>query len=75
MRKILLAFDGSHFSEGAIEFANQLNKRNPVLLVGIFLPLIDYSALWSYSGGGKINGSGSVLGSLRWKELFYCYLK
>lgn len=53
MKKILLAFDGSHYSEGAMEFARQLHNINPVFLAGVFLPQIDYSALWSYSGGGK----------------------
>src|SRR5687767_7887011 len=53
MKKILLAFDGSHFSEGALEFARQLHNINPVYLAGIFLPQINYSALWSHSGGGK----------------------
>lgn len=51
MRKLLIAFDGSHFSEGAIEFARQLNRREPVLLTGAFLPLTDVSHLWSYAGG------------------------
>ena len=53
MKKILLVFDGSHFSEGAIAFARQLHNFSPVYLAGIFLPQINYSALWSYSGGGK----------------------
>ena len=53
MKKILLAFDGSHYSEGALEFARQLNYINPVYLAGIFLPQVNYSALWSHSGGGK----------------------
>ena len=57
MKKILLAFDGSHYSEGALEFARMLHEKNPVFLAGIFLPQIDYSALWSHSGGGK---SGSL---------------
>jgi nucleotide-binding universal stress UspA family protein len=57
MKKVLVAFDGSHFSEGALEFARQLNTRNPLLLIGAFLPQINYSALWSLSGGGK---AGSV---------------
>jgi nucleotide-binding universal stress UspA family protein len=54
MKKILLAFDGSHYSEGALEFAKRLNQKNPIFLAGIFLPQIDYSALWSYSGGSKL---------------------
>lgn len=49
MKKILLAFDGPHFSEGAFEFARKLNEFSPILLTGIFLPLFDYSSLWSYS--------------------------
>lgn len=57
MKKILLAFDGAHFSEGAFEFARKLNELSPILLTGIFLPLFDYSSLWSYSaaaGGGMV---------------------
>jgi nucleotide-binding universal stress UspA family protein len=53
MKKVLLAFDGHHFSEGALEFARQLNAKSPLLLTGVFLPQVDYSALWSHSGGGK----------------------
>lgn len=49
MKKILLAFDGPHFSEGAFNFARKMNELSPILLTGAFLPQIDYSALWSYS--------------------------
>jgi hypothetical protein len=49
MKKIILAFDGAHFSEGAFEFARKLNECSPILLTGVFLPLLNYSALWSYS--------------------------
>ena len=52
MKKILLAFDGGHFSEGAFEFARKLNERKRILLTGVFLPQVDYASLWSYSGGG-----------------------
>lgn len=51
MKKILLAFDGGHFSEGAFEFARQMNEFSPVLLTGVFLPHTYYSGLWSYAGG------------------------
>jgi len=51
MKKILLAFDGTHFSEGAFEFARRMNEQSPVLLTGVFLPQIDYANLWSYAGG------------------------
>jgi hypothetical protein len=49
MKKIVLAFDGSNFSEGAFEFARQLNDIEPVLLTGVFVPQVDYASLWSYS--------------------------
>jgi hypothetical protein len=51
MRKILLAFDGIHFSEAAFEFAKQLNERNPILLTGVFLPHVNYANLWAYADG------------------------
>lgn len=50
MKKILLAFDGANFSEGAFEFAKRLNKLQPILLTGVFLPQVDYANLWSYAG-------------------------
>jgi hypothetical protein len=53
MKKILLAFDGHHFSEGALTFARELNEKSPIFLTGAFLPQIDYANLWSYSGGGS----------------------
>ena len=49
MKKILLAFDGSHFSEGAFEFVRGLNELQRILLVGVFVPQIDYANLWSYA--------------------------
>lgn len=52
MRKILITFDGSHYSEGAMDFARLLNKKDRILLTGAFLPQVDFANLWSYSGGG-----------------------
>lgn len=49
MKKIILAFDGTHFSEGAFAFAKQLNALQPVLLVGLFLPQSELANLWSYA--------------------------
>jgi len=51
MKKLLLAFDGAHFSEGAFEFARKLNEMQPVLLTGVFLPQVEYANLWSYADG------------------------
>lgn len=50
MRKILLAFDGTHSSKGAFEFARRINQHSPVLLTGVFLPQINYANVWSYAG-------------------------
>lgn len=42
-------FDGTNFSEGSFEFARQLNKLQPLLVTGVFLPQVDYANLWSYA--------------------------
>ncbi len=42
MEKILVAFNETRFSNGAFEFARQLNKRQPALLTGVFLPEPSY---------------------------------
>jgi hypothetical protein len=51
MKKILLAFDSVHFSEGSFNFARQLNDLHSVLLVGVFVPQLSYANLWSYAEG------------------------
>jgi nucleotide-binding universal stress UspA family protein len=51
MKKVLLAFDGTRFSMGAFEFARHLNDLEPILLTGVFLPQVDFSASWSYARG------------------------
>lgn len=53
MKKIILAFDGTHFSTGAFEFVRQLNETQPILLVGIFLPQTSLANLWSYAEGDR----------------------
>lgn len=65
MKKILLAFDGAHFSEGAFEFARKLNELSPILLTGVFLPQIDYASLWSYSAAAS---AGMVIPLLEEKD-------
>jgi hypothetical protein len=42
VKKIIIPFDGAHFSQGAFSFARRLNKMNPILLAGIFLPELYY---------------------------------
>ena len=51
MKKIILAFEGTHFSDGAFEFARRLNELHPVLLTGVFLPQAELVNLWSYADG------------------------
>ncbi len=52
MKKVIIPFDGVNFSKAAVEFAIRLNRIEPILLSGLFLPQVNYSNLWSYSGGG-----------------------
>ena len=54
MKKILLVFDGCNFSEGAFEFAHQLNELKPILLTGVFLPQAELSYFWSYAGASPV---------------------
>jgi len=52
MKKILLLFDGSHFSEGAFNYALHISQTQPVLLTGVFLPSVDYTDTMIYYLGG-----------------------
>jgi hypothetical protein len=56
MKKILLAFDGINFSEGAFEFARRLNEKDKILATAAFMPQVSYANLWSYAGtaGGTV---------------------
>ena len=51
MKKILLALDGNNFSEGAFEFASSLNKKEEILLTGVFLTQVEAKNLWAYAVG------------------------
>lgn len=52
MKKVLISFDGNHYSTGAFEFARQLNEQEPILLTGVFLAPVDYNVAWSYAYTG-----------------------
>ena len=58
MKKILLAFDGSNFSEGAFEFVRRLNDIQPLLVTGVFVPQVAYSNASSYSPAAAFAGYG-----------------
>lgn len=49
MRKILIAFDGNQYSEGAMQFARRLNENEKITVTGLFLPQVALSSLWSYA--------------------------
>lgn len=49
MKKVLVVFDGSHFPTSTLDFALELNAREPIMLTGIFLPSVDYSEALSYA--------------------------
>ncbi len=51
MKKVLMVFDNTNFSEGAFEFARWLNQREPVLVTAAFVPQVDFANLWSYTAG------------------------
>ncbi|WP_341835650.1 universal stress protein [Chitinophaga pollutisoli] len=54
MKKIILAFDGPHYSQGAFDFARRLNELQPVILRGLFLPQVDFSHAWVYMEGATV---------------------
>jgi hypothetical protein len=64
MNKIILAFDGAHFSEGAFEFARSLNELDPIMLTGVFLPQAELGSAWSYA----ISHGGSVITPIDQKQ-------
>ncbi len=51
MKKVIVAFDGKHFSDGAFKFLSYLNEKQQILATGVFLPIVDYAELL-YSLGG-----------------------
>jgi hypothetical protein len=56
MKKVLIAFDGTSFSESAFEFVRRLNKAEPILATGVFVPQLDFANLWSYSAAAGVAG-------------------
>lgn len=50
MKKILLVYDGTNFSEGAFEFARRVNEKSRILAAAVFIPQVNYANLWSYAG-------------------------
>jgi hypothetical protein len=57
MKKVLLAFDGSNFSEGAFEFVRRLNNIQPLLVTGVFVPQVAHSNVSTYSPAAAFSGA------------------
>jgi nucleotide-binding universal stress UspA family protein len=53
MKKVLLTFDGNHFSDTAFEFARNINAYEPILLTGVFLPPAEYTGAETYAYVGS----------------------
>jgi nucleotide-binding universal stress UspA family protein len=52
MKKIILVFDGNHFSEGAFKMVTFINEIEDVMVTGVFLQPIDYRDIVGYSSMG-----------------------
>ena len=48
MKKIVIPFDGGHFTKGAFSFASGLHGMKPILLTGVFLPQVDYARFFFF---------------------------
>src|SRR5689334_13794385 len=54
MKKIILAFDGDNFSQGAFEFAARLHEQDNILLTGVFLSPIAFNNIALTSDSGAV---------------------
>jgi hypothetical protein len=48
MKKVLIVFDGEHFPSAVLDFALQLNRKEQIMLAGVFLPSVDYAEVLTY---------------------------
>jgi hypothetical protein len=48
MNKVIIPFDGKHFSKGAFSLACHLNAKSAIMLTGIFLPEVDYAKIFFF---------------------------
>lgn len=46
MKKVIIPFEGTGFSEGAFSFATMLQKEAPILLAGVFLAKVNYNSFF-----------------------------
>jgi nucleotide-binding universal stress UspA family protein len=57
MKKVLLAFDGSSFSERAFDFVRRLNDIQPLLVTGVFVPQVAHTNVSTYSPAAAFAGA------------------
>lgn len=60
MKKIILVFDGTNFSENTMHFIMELNDVQPLLATGVFLPQVDYANLWSYAAAASASSGAAM---------------
>ena len=54
MKKILIVFDSTNFSEGAFEFVRCLNEMQSILVTGVFVAQVDFASLWGYAAAVEV---------------------
>ena len=57
MKKVIIAFNGKHFSKAAFGMAECFNQQQPVQLTDIFLSAVDYRDI---IGVGAVDLGGPV---------------
>ncbi|RYY40655.1 MAG: universal stress protein [Chitinophagaceae bacterium] len=53
MKKALLFFDGLSYYENAIAFVQRLHLLSPLVVTGLFAPVVSLANLWSYAAAGE----------------------
>jgi hypothetical protein len=51
MKKIIIPFEGPNYPEVCLELVHRMNEIAPIRLTAVFAPEVDYSQLWSLTGG------------------------
>jgi hypothetical protein len=51
MKKIIIPFEGPNYPEECLQMVRALNAISPVRLTAVFVPEVDYSQIWSATGG------------------------
>ncbi len=68
MKKILVAFDGTFFSEGALEYAFSLSKNSGDLIVGVFIEDLSYVGYATLFGEDYFTFNDALLNKLEHED-------